>query len=242
MRKALRCRSSARAFASKVLTAYQSREQMKEANTIIKMVDGNPNLAGDQDHKISELLMWAMAGFDTTGVSLSNTLVLLAENPDVQEKLHQALTESPDLCAVPYLQLVIRESHRFAPAVANGSVRQTGHTFSVGQSYSIPTGAVCIMHPYTMGRDPSVFPDPTAFRPDRWQEPTPAMLQNCAPFSLGPRNCPGQPLAKAELDMAIVALVRAVRLEVVEKGGPPINKGLYKLTGYRLRAIKRSPK
>jgi cytochrome P450 len=49
------------------------------------------------------------------------------------------------------------------------------------------------MSTYLMHTDPTAFPDPFEFKPERWMgKATPAMLRNYVPFSRGSRNCLGQ--------------------------------------------------
>jgi cytochrome P450 len=59
--------------------------------------------------------------------------------------------------------------------------------------YTIPPGIPVGMSTYLMHTDPTAFPDPLEFKPERWMSKvTPAMLRNYVPFSRGSRNCLGQ--------------------------------------------------
>jgi cytochrome P450 len=59
--------------------------------------------------------------------------------------------------------------------------------------WTIPPGIPVGMSTYLMHTDPTAFPDPFEFKPERWMgKVTPAMLRNYVPFSRGSRNCLGQ--------------------------------------------------
>lgn len=55
--------------------------------------------------------------------------------------------------------------------------------------------------------DPTVFPDPTAFRPERWLE-NPRLDKYLVAFSRGSRQCIGINLAYAEIYLALAAIFR----------------------------------
>jgi cytochrome P450 len=78
---------------------------------------------------------------------------------------------------------------------------------------TLPAGTGVLLPTVLLHRDPDAFPQPDAFRPERWltaPEPT-AYL----PFGGGARRCAGEPLAHALIDCALPALARAARLSPV---------------------------
>ena len=60
--------------------------------------------------------------------------------------------------------------------------------------------------------DPSLFPQPRSFRPERWIE-NPKMKKYLIPFSRGSRQCAGMNLAYAELYLALAAIFAPARFQ-----------------------------
>lgn len=66
------------------------------------------------------------------------------------------------------------------------------------------------MQCYTTQRDPTHFPDPDAFTPERWIDPEAVsneMKELFMPFSKGTRACLGQNLALMELKLITSSLI-----------------------------------
>lgn len=189
-----------------------------------------------ESQKITELTDWLIAGHDTTGYSLSNSLVMLAKYPHVQEKLRQATMDVEKPHLTPYFKCVLKEVMRMIPVAALGSVRVVGREFTSGD-YIIPKGALCFLSQYHAGRNPEVYDQPNEFRPERWENPTKRMLTQHAPFSLGNRNCPGQRLAMAEINSTLPRLLQNFKFELEDEGKLDFFL-TFKFLGAKLRAIQ----
>ncbi len=75
----------------------------------------------------------------------------------------------------------------------------------------LPTGTFVGMQNYVHHRDAGLFPHPDEFLPDRWLKADTKvkdMEATLTPFSLGPRSCIGQNLARAELYLATSKIFR----------------------------------
>ncbi|KIX99510.1 uncharacterized protein Z520_05086 [Fonsecaea multimorphosa CBS 102226] len=147
------------------------------------------------------------AGTDSTGMNLATILFLLARHPECYEKLRaEVLSHKPgfdDLQTLPYLRGVVKEGLRLS--MANPSrlprvVPQGGWTFS---DQHFPAGTEVSCTPYSLHLNPRVFPDPQAFRPERWLEPSDEMVRDAIPFGLGSRQCIARNLATVELFCAV---------------------------------------
>ncbi len=180
-----------------------------------------------------ELVTLFTAGHETTALTLAYSLYLLADRPDIQDRLRaeiealapgRALTAADAMSQLPYCTAVIRESMRiYPPAWIIG--REAVRDCRVGP-YRIKRGEQLLIAPYTLHRNTEFFPDAEAFRPERWlpedaQAPgnssEPAGLYErlpryvYLPFGGGPRICVGNHFAMMEAVLILGTLVRSKR-------------------------------
>jgi len=215
-----------RKYAQKVLDSYRANPNKSEKNTIIKLILNNEDLKTDEE-RVAEMLIFMVAGFETTGYTLSSTLILLAKHPHVAEKLRKELMEmdQEDWSKSPYLRCVIQESKRLVPVGAITTARSTGQEFIIQNDrdkpkITIPKGATVFQCNIVSFHDPVTFKDPETFNPERWEKGnvTKEMEDAMLVFSLGHRNCVGQSLAVAELYSSIPQLVSRYVFEVDKEG------------------------
>ena len=168
-----------------------------------------------------EVMTLFLAGHETTANLLTWTFHLLAENPEAEDALHAELDavleggRTPtveDLQALRYTEMVVAETMRlYPPAWAIGRLAIADH--EVG-GYRIPKGALVLVSPYVMHRDPRFFPEPQRFRPERFtQEAKEARPQFAYfPFGGGVRRCIGEGFAWTEGALLLATLARRWRL------------------------------
>ncbi|CAK1552457.1 unnamed protein product [Leptosia nina] len=148
---------------------------------------------------LEEILVLALAGTDTTTVTACFSALLLAEHPEIQEKIYQEIervlgdTTRPipydDLPKLKYLDAVIKETLRLYPsAPLIGRLADRDVTLPSGKT--IPKGTTMAITIWGMQRNPKFWgEDAHLFNPDRFMNgdlPHPAAY---LPFSYGPRNC-----------------------------------------------------
>jgi cytochrome P450 len=139
-----------------------------------------------------ELMTLLVAGHETTATSLAWALEQLARHPSALHELQNGSNEE-------YLDAVVLETLRLRPVIVV-VVRRLVEPMELGGRV-LPAGvnvAPCI---YLMHRRPDVYPDPDAFRPERFLE-TPPGTYTWIPFGGGVRRCLGA--AFAQMEMAIV--------------------------------------
>ena len=169
-----------------------------------------------------ELITLFLAGHETTAIALSWTLFLLARHPDAEERLSREIGEAlggrlPRAADLPRLrcaEAVVRESLRlFPPAYVIG--REAIADCVIG-GYDVAAGTTIYFAPWVLHRDARHFPDPEAFRPERWLDGSTAKLPRYAyiPFGGGPRVCIGERFAMMEGVLVLVTLLRRFRLEM----------------------------
>nr|WP_274323901.1 cytochrome P450 [Halosimplex aquaticum] len=170
-----------------------------------------------------EVMTLLLAGHETTALALTFTTFLLAQHPSVEERLLAELDDHlggdpptvEDVRNLPYLETVVKESMRLYPPVP-GIVREATGTDEIA-GYTIPEGATLSINQWTVHRDPSLYDDPMAFRPDRWTDEMEQSLPRLAyfPFSAGPRRCVGDRFAMLEAKVVLATLLQRYHLELV---------------------------
>jgi len=163
------------------------------------------------------------AGSDTVGNTCTVATYHILHNKDVHQQLSKVLKEAwPEKDApanyetlekLPYLTAVIKESLRMAHGVVSPLPRIVGPTDAEISGEVIPAGTVVSMGATIVHRNPDIFPDPMAFKPERWLKDDSAELEKyLVSFSKGPRSCLGINLAWCELYLIIGTVFRKLAL------------------------------
>ncbi|GGK12423.1 cytochrome P450 [Pilimelia terevasa] len=148
------------------------------AGSLAAAVAGLPDAA-------AELRVALAAGYDTTAHTLAWALWHLAGAPRWRaEELLPAVTD---------------EILRLYPAGWIGSRRAV--RASVVAGVPVPAGTLVLYSPLLTHRDPDQWPEPDAFRPERFADGRPAW--SYLPFSAGRRTCLGAHLARLMLRVAL---------------------------------------
>ncbi|KAH7322452.1 cytochrome P450 [Stachybotrys elegans] len=112
---------------------------------------------------------------------------------------------------LPYLDAVLKESLRLHPPLPNGLTRWVSEkdgAFICGQH--VPFGTVVSVNHYCASTSPTNFRNPEAFAPERWMGDPKYADDNrhvVQPFSVGPRNCPGQKFALYGIKLTLAHLL-----------------------------------
>ncbi len=179
--------------------------------------------AGMSERQIrDEVMTLLLAGHETTALALTWALVLLERNPDARGRLEAELATvlgdaaaSPDeIPALPYVQAVINETLRlYPPAYITGreAIRDT-----VIGTVPIPKRHIVLISMYATHRDPRFFPEPEAFRPERWLDGLEKRLPRGAfiPFGMGSRKCIGAAFAMMEATLLLATIARRCRFDL----------------------------
>ena len=162
----------------------------------------------------------------TTAHTLAWTLFLLAQHPDVMQRLYDELIENvagdtpthEESNRLPYLDQVIKESMRVLPA-SSYSQRVNPLPTQLGP-LKLSAGTPIVFSQFMTHHRADLFPDPDVFDPGRWQAIAPSPYE-FLPFGAGPRMCLGAPLAMVELRVALAMILKRYTLTV--KSGAEIN-------------------
>jgi cytochrome P450 len=169
-----------------------------------------------------QVAIFFLAGHETSASALAWALYLLACDPAAQDRARdeaRAYLADPGLAALsrlPFTRDVMRETLRLYPPVPM-MVRETtrAETF---RGRALRPGTQVVISPWHLHRSERHWPDPDAFRPDRWQGE--AAGEAWLPFSAGRRVCPGAGFAMAEAVVILAHVLARVRLSPVEGRRP----------------------
>ncbi|MFO0726223.1 MAG: cytochrome P450 [Myxococcota bacterium] len=172
-----------------------------------------------------EVLTLLLAGHETTALTLTYALRLLALHPTIDRQIGEALYaklggRAPTLEDLPALQgveQVVKEAMRLFPPAAVITRKALEDDQVMG--FAIPAGAMVVLPQWVTHRDPRFFPDPEAFTPARWTEEMEAALPRFAyfPFGGGPRVCIGSSFAMLEAQLVLAGLLQRFRLSPADE-------------------------
>jgi cytochrome P450 len=174
------------------------------------------------DEVVGHMTTLFAAGYDTTAQTLVWTLLLLAHRPDVLGDLVDEVSGvlrggAPGVEHVGRMLLldrVLKESMRLLPATPMLHIRVCADQAALGP-YLLPLGANVILSPLVTHRDPTLYPEPARFRPERWDRLTPSLYEYI-PFGAGPRMCIGAAFATLSLRLMLPMILSRFRLRLVD--------------------------
>jgi cytochrome P450 len=157
----------------------------------------------DDSELRDQLMTLLLAGHETTATALAWTFDLLLRHPDVLRRLESEV-RSDD--GDEYLRAVIAESLRLRPVIPLAG-RRLNSELRVGDMVLPPgsdvTPAIWLTH-----TRPDVYPEPYAFRPERFLENAPATYA-WVPFGGGVRRCLGAAFAEFEMRVVLQTVLKA---------------------------------
>lgn len=193
------------------------------------IVEGESRGDGLSDQELrDELLTLLGAGHETTATALAWALQWVLGLPEVKAKLEEelrevvgdGLVEVEHLPKLKYLSAVIDETlrlHEPIPIVLRGLARPAEIA-----GYRLPAGTVVCPSIHLVHRDPERYPDPLAFRPERFLGRRPGPFAYF-PFGGGARICIGFAFALFQMKVMLATLLTRADLRLV--GQPSLRYG-----------------
>jgi cytochrome P450 len=161
-----------------------------------------------------------VAGASTGSVTMNWMIYYLCKNPDIKARivaeLESMFPENLDankplpfttLNKISLLEYAMVESLRLHPPIGYATPRDTPSHGAVICGVYIPGGVSVGVPASTIGRDPTVYPNPDKWDPDRWLNPKADMsiMKTCyLGFGHGSRQCIGRNVA-TQFIMKLVA-------------------------------------
>jgi cytochrome P450 len=153
-----------------------------------------------------QLVTMLLAGHETTASQLAWAFERILHHPPVLRRLLEEMEEGGS----EYLGAVIKETLRSRPVAAHVARMLTEEMEIKG--YRIPARTVVALGIYLLHHDPRLYPEPRAFRPERFLDGGAPDHFAWIPFGGGVRRCLGVGLATLEMQVVIPTILRMVAL------------------------------
>jgi cytochrome P450 len=199
--------------------------------------DGGDGMTDEQAY--DEVITLLSAGIETSALALAWVFHEIAEHPEVEDRLHAELDEVlggrpvtvEHLAELTYTRQVVNETLRKYPIWI--LMRRTTREIELG-GVTLPPGTEVTVSPHVLHFDPSSFPEPDVFDPDRWSCERADSVPRGAfiPFGAGNRKCVGNAFAMTEMVVTLATV--AARWRLVPVPGRP-TRVKYTSTAYPAR-------
>ena len=196
-------------------------------HALIAATDPETGRSIADDDIINDLLIFMLAGHDTTATALTYALWMLGHHPDVQDRVAAEAGQIGDREITPddvprlgYTVQVLHEAMRLCPPAA-GVGRMAVRDFAV-DGYRVQAGSLVLVGIYAVHRDPAFWPEPLEFDPDRFS-PGAAKARDrwqFIPFAGGSRSCIGEHFARLETTLALATIVRSKEIRSLDDDFP----------------------
>jgi cytochrome P450 len=205
------------------------------------------------DQEIRDMVVSALiAGYDPVSSGVGWAVYHLVSEPGVwetaREETARVLGDRPatpaDARRLHYLGRVVYESMRLHPPVTM-SPRRALRAFT-HDAHTVPAGSLVAVSQYVTHRLPHLWPDPDAFRPERWDREQPGHRMPTPfeyfPYGYGTRRCIGSGLAALVVPAVLSRLVQSTSLELLTTDPQPAGiPALFPRDGLIARVTTRTP-
>jgi cytochrome P450 len=228
-RRARRANATLHQLAAEILAAVRA-DPARDAplvRALITAADPRTGQPLSDDDICHELVLFILAGHDTTSTTLTYSLWALGHHPTIQDRVFEEVSGLGDRPLTPddvprlgHTVRVLHEALRLCPPAA-GTPRLLKKDLAV-EGYRLEAGTVAVVSFYAIHRNPELWDDPLTFDPDRF---LPERSQGRSrwqylPFGGGPRSCIGDHFAMLEATLALATIIRAARIESLNDDFP----------------------
>jgi cytochrome P450 len=196
--------------------------------------DEDGNAMSDRELR-DELVTLLVAGHETTATGLAWAFELLLRNRAVLERLRAALAEDDDR----YLDAVVKETLRLRPVVPGIGRVVRGEPFELGE-FRIPEGIEINPSIAAIHRRADCYPDPRAFRPERFLADDAPDTYTWLPFGGSTRRCLGASFATFEMRFVIRRVLERTSLKPVGRPEKGVRRGVTIIPKRGVRVVQAS--
>jgi cytochrome P450 len=165
-----------------------------------------------------ELMTALVAGHETTASQLAWAFERLAREPVVLRRLQDELDEGAgeEQAGEEYLTGVVNEILRHKPVLPYAQVSIVQQPIEIG-GVLYPPGVALVANAYLLHHDPAIYPEPHAFRPERFLQEPPGTY-TWIPFGGGRRRCLGASFALLEMKLVLSIVLERCELHPAGEG------------------------
>ncbi|XP_039258476.2 cytochrome P450 2B1-like [Styela clava] len=183
------------------------------------------------------------AGTGTTSSTLCWAILCFAHYPECQEKIakeieitlgEDGIPSMKHQDEMPYTCAFIQELMRHRTLVPLGVFHKTNEEATLN-GYTIPKNTTVCPNIWSVHFDPNLFENPRVFRPERFLDRDGKFVKSnhVIPFSIGPRYCLGEQLARMEVFIFLTGIVQKLRVVLnPDKPVPPFDVGVFNILSY----------
>ncbi|KAJ6217222.1 hypothetical protein RDWZM_008379 [Blomia tropicalis] len=178
----------------------------------------------DDTEIMANIILFFVAGFETTASTITHSLFELAKNPETQDRLYQELNDALDgvdtsselyyetvLTKVPYLEAVMKETLRKYPPLARLDRRVNVDGYKLG-NVTLEKNQLVLIPAFAIHYNPEYYPSQIDL------------------ILIGPRNCIGMRFAYQEVKLCLAKLIRQFRFEPTDGTPDKLKLGKIALT------------
>ncbi|GBP17682.1 hypothetical protein EVAR_8671_1 [Eumeta japonica] len=191
--------------------------------------DGKDKVKIDVDDSllIAQCFIFFAAGFETSATTASFLLYELAKDQKSQERARQEIRDwlhkrdgrlvYECVTELPFLEQCMDETLRLYP-VLGVITREVSDSYRFADGLSVERGLRVHLPVFHLHRNPKYFPEPDAFRPERFAPENKHNIHpyTYMPFGEGPRLCIGMRFAKMQVMAGLVTILKKYRVELAE--------------------------
>lgn len=220
-----------------ILDRIKEHEETYDENNMRDFVDHYIRVSHDDKAESSDIFTKGnmlriiqdlfVAGSETSSTTLEWAMLFMMEYPEIQQKCQLQIDEVlghksidyADRGKLPYVEAVLMEIQRLGNITPHSLVHSTTRDTEL-LGYKIPARTLIIPLLYSISYDPKYWVDPEKFNPARFLNKDGRLIKNDAfvPFSVGPRACLGEPLARMELFLVFSRLLQQFTFTRGEEG------------------------
>ena len=204
----------------------------------------------DFEELLDQVAMLFLAGHETSASALTWAMHLLAQSPDVQQRMHDEVVahlgdrvpEAGDMKQLTLTWNVFRETLRLFPPV--GFFAREAAQGCPMRDKTVEQGASVIVSPWLIQRHRELWPEADAFNPDRYDndQSRESLKQAYLPFGMGPRVCLGATFALQEAALILSSVIRRYEVLPVEGHVPqPVGRLTIRSANGVLVRMRRRP-